>query len=465
MSDPPAPGRSGAGLLDLARRLAERAAPGEQLEVYVARGSTTSVKAYEGEVESLTSAHSEGVGIRVVADHRQGFAHCGTLDEAVVAETLAEARDNVRFGEPDEWFGVAEPDGVAEPELDLWREALADFPTQAKVDLALALERAVVGRDPRVKGVRTATYGDSAGEAAIATSTGIASCGRGTWCHLSVSALAEDGGETKIGGGVDIGREPGELDVEVAAADAVERAVRLFGAVKPPSERLTVVFEPRLAAALLGILGATLSGERVLKGRSPFGDRVGEAIASPLLTLVDDATDPRSPGADPFDGEGLATRRNVLVADGVLQGFLHNTYTGRRSGGASTGSAVRGYRSTPGVGAQALAVQPGGPQRHGSGGGGSLDDLVAGVDRGLLVQSLTGLHSGVNAVSGDVSVGAEGLLIRDGEVAEPVREITIASTLQRLLLDVAAVGGDLEWQPGGTGSVTLVIDDVAMSGR
>jgi PmbA protein len=443
-------------LLDLARRVVERAAPSEQLEVYATRGSTTSVKAYEGEVESLTSAHAEGVGIRVVADHRQGFAHCGTLDEQVVAETLAEARDNVRFGEPDEWFGVAEPDGVPEPELDLWHGALVDAPMQAKVDLALALERAVVGRDPRVVGVRTAAYGDSAGEAAVATTTGVASFGRGTWCHLSVSALARDGDETKIGGGVDVGRQPSELDVEVAASDAVERAVRLFGATKPASDRLAVVFEPRLAATLLGILGSTLTGERVLKGRSPFADRVGEPMASPRLTLVDDPTDPRSYGADPFDGEGLATRRNVLVADGVLQGFLHNSYTGRRAGRASTASAVRGHRSTPGVGARALAVAPG---------SGALDELVAGVDRGLLVQALTGLHSGVNPVSGDVSVGAEGLLIRDGTVAEPVREITIASTLQRLLLDIRAVGDDLEWQPGGTGSVTIVIDDVAMSGR
>jgi PmbA protein len=251
---------------------------------------------------------------------------------------------------------------------------LAALPTEAKVDLALELEQAVLGRDPRVTGVRTAAYGDSAGEAAVVTSTGIAAHGRGTWCHLSVSALAADGDETKIGGGVDVGRGPDELDVDVAAVDAVERAVRLFGAVKPASDRLAVVFEPRLAATCSASLGGTLTGERVLKGRSPFADRVGEPSPRPLLTLVDDPTDPRSLGADPFDGEGLATRRNVLVAGGVLQGFLHNSYTGRRAGTASTGSAVRGYRSTPGVGCQALAVAPG---------SGTLDDLVAEVDRGL----------------------------------------------------------------------------------
>ena len=281
------------------------------------------------------------------------------------------------------------------------------------------------GRARRVRGVRTTAYGDALDE-------------------------------TKVGVGVDAARLPAELDLEGAAADAVDRAVRLFGAVKPPSQRLTVVLEPRLAAAVVGIVGGSLTGERVLKGRSPFAERVGEAVASPLLALVDDATDERSMGAGHFDGEGLATRRTVLLEAGVLRGFLHDSYTGRRSGAGSTGSAVRTVRSTPVAGCQALAVAPG---------AGSLDDLVAGVDTGLLVQSLTGLHSGVNPVSGDVSIGVEGLMIRNGTPAEPVREATLASTLQRLLLDIRAVGSDLTWLPDGTGACTLVIDDVVLSGR
>jgi len=442
-------------LLDLARRVAALGQPGEQVEAYVARGVSTQVKAYGGEVESLTSAESFGVGIRVIRDHRQGFAHAGTFDESVVLDTLAEARDNATFGEPDEWFGLAEPDGVEPVVQDLWRDELAAFAPEHKVDLAIALERAVIGRDPRVKGVRTAVYADSAGEGAVASTSGIAAYGRGTSCYLSVAALAEDGTETKIGGGVDVGREPGELDVEVAAADAVARAVRLFGAKPVTSRRLTIVLEPRLAASIIGLAGGTLSGERVLKGRSPFGDRLGEAIGSPLLTLIDDPTNPVSLAAESHDGEGLACRPNPLIVGGVLQQFLHNAYSARRAGSRSTGSAVRGYRSTPGVGCQALSVVPG---------SGTHDELVAGVELGLLVDSMTGFHSGVNAVSGDFSVGAEGLMIRDGELAEPVREVTIASTLQRLLLGIEAVGADLEWLPSGTGSVTLVIGDVALSG-
>ena len=442
-------------LLDVAARIAEMAAPGEQVEAYVARSTSTSVRAYQGEVESLTQASSAGVGVRVIVDHREGFAYAGTLDEGVVLDALAEARDNATFSEPDEHNGLASPDGVEAPDLDLWREGLAAVPTDAKVALALELERATLGRDPRVTGIRTAVCSDARGEGAVATSTGIRSWGRVSSAHLAVQALAVEDGETQIASGISVGRDLDDLDVDEAAADAVLRAVRLLGSIKPPTQRVTLVLEPRMTATVLGIVGGMLNGGAVIKGRSPFADRVGEQIASAQLTFVDDPTDLRSLGAAAHDGEGLARRRNELVVDGVLQGFLHNTYTGRRAGTASTGSAARGFSSTPGVGAAALAVAPG---------SGSHEELLGAVDLGVLVTSMAGLHSGVNPVSGDFSVGVEGLMVRQGALAEPIREATIASTVQRLLLEIAAVGADLEWLPDGTGGVTLVIPDVALSG-
>jgi PmbA protein len=323
------------------------------------------------------------------------------------------------------------------------------------VALALELERATMGRDPRVTGVRVAMYSDSLGEGAVATSTGIRSWGRAGISYLMVQALAVQDGETQIEAGLSVGREVTDLSIDEAADDAVLRATRLLGSAKPPSQRVTLVLEPRMTATILGIVGGMLNGDAVLKGRSPFAGRVGEAIASPLLTFVDDPTDPRSLGAETHDGEGLARRRNELVAEGRLQGFLHNTYTGRRSGTASTGSAQRGVSSTPAVGASALAVAPG---------TGSHEEVLAAVGSGLFVTSMAGLHSGVNPVSGDFSVGVEGLMVRGGALAEPVREATIASTIQRLLLDISAVGADLEWLPDGSGGVTLVIPDVALSG-
>ena len=442
-------------LIHLASGLVERRLPGEQVEVLVSRATTTSVRVYEGEVESLTSADSSGAGIRIVRDGRLGFAHCGSLDPTVLADTLVEARDNCAFGEVDEFAGLAEPDGVRVVARDAWSDAVVANPVEHKIDAALELERRVLGIDPRVTGARSTVFSDGWAESAIVSSAGISAADRSASCSVATQPLARHDGATQTGFAHDAGRDPSSLDLERVATEAVDRATRLLGATKPGSGRLTIVLEPRLALTLLGIVSGMLSGDVVVKGRSPFGDRVGEQIASPLLHLTDDPTRSESLGSEEIDGEGLACRRNELITGGVLRGFLRDSYIGRRTGAGSTGSAVRGTRSLPGPGAQVLVMEPG--ER-------GLDQLIASTDLGLFVNSFAGLHSGVNAVSGDFSVGADGLMIRDGALAEPVRELTLASTIQRLLLDISEVGGDLEWLTSGHAAASLVIPDVAVSG-
>jgi PmbA protein len=422
----------------------------------VRRARHTEVRAYQGEVESLSSAESQGVGVRVVVGDRQGFAYAGSLDDEVIAEVIDEARDNAEFATPDELLGLAEPDGVPVPDLDLFRASLADFPTGKKIDLALELERAVQAADPRITGVESAEFVDAMGEGCVVTNTGIRTSSRSTACYVATYCLATEGDETQTGFGFSVGREPSDLDLSVAAGDAARRATRLLGATKPPSARVTVVLDPYVTAQLLGILGGTLSGEAVQKGRSLFADRLGEDVAAPLLTLVDDPTNPLAYTASVNDGEGLASRRNALIEGGVLRQFVHNAYTARKAGTRSTGSAVRaGFASTPGVGCRALSLAPG-----------SMDQeaILAQVGDGVLISSVAGIHSGVNPVSGDFSTGAEGLRIKGGALGEPLREFTLASTLQRMLKDVLAVGSDIEWLPMSAAGVSLAIRDVTISG-
>lgn len=443
-------------LIDIATRVVGWANDGESVEAFVVHERETEVRAYEGDVESLTAAESQGIGVRVVANGRQGYAYAGTLDEQAMQETLKEARDNATFAEPDEFNGLASPDGVELADLDLFDERMASFTTDEKVALAIELERLTRSADSRISGIESAEYVDTIYESAVATTTGITSTTRETGCYLSAYALAEEGDETQTGFGFSIGRGPDALDPEKAAADAAERATRLLGAIKPETSRLTVVLDPWVTAQMLGIIGHTLTGDAVQRGRSLFAERLGEQVAVADVMLVDDATDPAAFTASMVDGEGLATRRTSLIEGGVLQAFLHNSYTARRGDTRSTGSAVRsGFKGGPMVGAQALVLQPGTKTQT---------ELIAGIDHGLLVQGVAGLHSGVNPVSGDFSTGAEGLLIRNGELAEPVREVTIASTIQRLLLDIQGIGCDLEWLPMNAAGVSVVVDDVTMSG-
>ncbi|MEM9747955.1 MAG: TldD/PmbA family protein [Actinomycetota bacterium] len=443
----------------IADRVVAQAESGEQVEAYVGRGGETEIRVYEGDVEHFVSAQSEGIGIRVIRDGRTGFAYSASLDEGSVAEVLADARDNVQFGTADEYAGLAEPDGVEPTEQSLWSDALAGYATDDKIDLAKTLEKLAAGHDARVR-VDDANYADAWGEAAVASTTGIRQAGRENGCYVTVSTLADSdaGGEaeTQTGFGFSVGKDPTEFDLERAGKEASDRATRLLGATKPTSRRTTIVLDPFVTAQFLGVISSTLNGEAVVKGRSLFADRLGDEVAAAGVTLVDDPTDPRAYTSTDVDGEGLAARRNVLIEGGVLQKFVHNSYSARRAEAASTGNATRGgFAGTPGVGCLALSLVPGTR---------SQDEIIADIDDGLLVQQMQGLHSGVNPISGDFSTGAAGLLIENGEIGAPVREFTIASTLQRMLLDVVEVGGDIDWLPMRAAGMSLVIRDITMSG-
>ena len=446
-------------LLEIADRVIAEAGDGEQIEAYVSRGGETEVRVYQGDVEHFVSAQAEGIGIRVIKDGRTGFAYAGTLDDVAVREVLAEARDNVTFGTIDEWVALAEPDGVEPTEQELWNDDLAECAPDRKIDIAKRLEKATSGLDPRVR-VDDANYADAWGEAAVASTAGIRQSGRENGCYVSVSTLADEGegddAETQTGFGFSVGRSPDDFDLDRAARDASERATRLLGATKPSSKRVTVVLDPFVTAQFLGVISSTLNGEAVVKGRSLFADRIGDQVAASGITFVDDPTNPLAYTATDVDGEGLAARRNVLIEDGVLKQFVHNSYSARRAGTTSTGNATRGgFAGTPGVGCLALSLVPGTRTQ---------DEIVADIDDGLLVQQMQGMHSGVNPISGDFSTGAAGLLITNGTVGAPVREFTIASTLQKMLLDIVEVGGDIEWLPMRAAGMSLVIRDITMSG-
>ena len=445
---------SGGEILELAEKVASWAGPAEAVEAYVSRSRATRVRVRDGEIEEFTLEKPAGIGIRVVVGTREGFASAGTLDEVVAKETLEEARDNLSFAQEDEWVGLADVDEVAVPELNLYGAELRDFPAETKIKWAIDLEKAVLAADNRIARVSRASWSDAEGEVAIATSTGITRWRERSTCSLTVGVLAEGNGQTQTGEGSSYGRSQHDIDPGEAIEDAVEHSVRMLGATKPRSARLPAILMPSVTTSFLGIIASALNGASVLKGRSVFADRIGQVVASDRVTLVDDPTDEESFGASQIDGEGMASRRNVLIDGGKLEKFLQNSWSGRRSGQGSTGSAVRTYASKPAVGARALSLAPGTK---------SQEELIGEVGNGVLIQQVSGLHSGVSTVSGDFSVGAAGLMIRDGVLAEPIQEMTIASTLQRLLLDVTAVGGDLRWL-GATAGVSLVIGEVSLGG-
>jgi PmbA protein len=439
----------------IVERLAAEATRGEGVEAYAELGTETEVNAYQGEVERLTSASSSGVGVRVVRDGRLGYAYTADLTDQGLRECLAEARANLEVSSEDP--GNVLPERSEHQPLEgIFDPRQAAVAPERKVALALDLEARTRAADPKVTQVESARYGDVVGQLAIASSNGVVGSFSVTHAWCAAIALATEDGQSQVGFGVDAARALDDLDPGPVAKEAATRAVRMLGAAKPPTRTIPVVFDRMVAPSLLGVVLAGLSAEEVQKGRSLFADKLGQRVGATGLHLVDDGHLVDGPGAAPFDGEGVPTRRTVLIDDGVLQCFLHNTATAARGNTTSTGNARRAsFKSTPGVSAHNLFLAPGELDQAG---------LLAQAGEGLLVQDVSGVHSGANPVTGDFSVGVSGLLFRGGELAEPVREATVAAQLLDILQGIVAVGSDLRFTTGSIGGSSLLVGQMTVAG-
>lgn len=443
-------------LLTVLDRVVARAAADELVEVFGLDTTETTVRAYGGEVESLSSARTRGVGIRVIDGGRVGYAYSADTSEQALAETLAEARVNAALASPDEANVLPQPRPAADIP-GLYDAAFGEVSPQDKVDVAISLE-AAARSGAGIKGVDSALYGDSDSLLAIASTTGLRSEYRRCDAFVMVEVLAEADGATTSAYGLDMGRVAGELNIDAAAAEAVTRAQRLLGGTKPASATLPVVLDPYATASVLGVLAAALTADAVQKGRSLFAGELGAAVGTDAVTLIDDGRLPDGPASSPWDGEGVPSGRTTLIDGGVVKGWLHNAYTAAKDGAVSTGNASRvGFKAPPHINPTNLFLKPGTDDQ---------EELLRRAGTGFYCQQVLGVHSGANPVSGEFSVGAAGVMIRDGAFAEPVREATIAATIPDLLRRLVAVGSDLRFLPfgGGMGGTTLLIDEMTLAG-
>ena len=460
-------------MISLARRAVEAAtvAGASDAEAYAAEDSGREVRAHGGEIESLSAATQRGIGIRAWIGKRVGYAYGTDLSAAGVTALAERAAEAARVADEDEFAGPPSPSdspvrllhadgakGAPEEEIMLSDPTMAEWSTDRLADLALAIEAAALAADSRIAGVEQAVYADSAESVALVSSLGIEGEYSSSSCYGYVQVLAEGDGGRETGLGFDLGRGPAVLDPAAIGREGAERAAAMIGAGKPKSRSCPVVLDPTVAASFIALIGRSLAASAVQRGRSPFAERLGEEVANPALALDDDGLDPEGFASAPFDAEGVPRRRTALIEASTLRTYLYDTYTANRGDAVSTGSASRsGYRSQPSVSASNLIVAPGEL---------SFTELLREAGDGVLVTDVAGLHSGVNPVSGVFSVGASGRVIRAGELAEPLREFTIASDLVSMLRAVRVVGADSRWVPFG-GSVktpSLLVSEMTVAG-
>lgn len=408
-----------------------------------------------GEIEKLTDARERRLGLRVFAGASVAIAATADLSSAGLERFAADTVALARVTAPDPLAGLPDAAALAtdRPDLDLYDPA-ADAPNP---DHALAQARAAEGAalavDPRLSNSEGAEFSQDASTIAYASTLGFAGSYRRSSFHLGVEPVATHEGAMQRDFWYARARHLARLEDPVAIGTrAAARTLRRLGARRVKTQEAPVIFESTVAVSLLGHLAGAVTGQSLYRGTSFLLGRLGDTIAAPSLTVVDDGRMPRGHGSRPFDAEGLPTRRTVVVERGVLKSYLLDTYSAKRLSLAPTGNAARAIGDAPSSSPTNFYLEAG---TH------TPEEIIASVERGLLVTELIGF--GVNAVTGDYSRGAAGLWIEHGEIVHPVEEITIAGNLLDMFRDVAMVGNDLEFR-GSMAAPTLKIGHMTIAG-
>ncbi len=443
-------------MIDLLGRMLEQARRrgATSADAYVVEDQSFSAQVRLGQVDTVKHAREQHLALRVFVGRSVAAASTSDLSADSVTRLVEEAVSLARITSPDELSGLPDADLLARDvaPLDLDDPVGHDLSPEAKIDLARRCESAALESDPRITNSEGGDFGDRRARYAYATTHGFSGEYRTSSFSLSAAPVAAQDGEMQRDSWYHVTRKRARLDSpEEIGRTAARRALRRLGARRVKTSEVPVIFDPDMAATLIRHVASAASGPALYRSASFLVGKLGEVVAAPSVTIVDDGTIPGALGSRPFDGEGLPVRKTLVVDQGVLRSYLLDTYSGRKLGMASTHHAARdGSGVSVSTTNLYLAAGPADPA-----------ELIRSVKNGLYVTELIGF--GVNGVTGDYSRGAVGLWIENGELAYPVEEITIAGNLLEMWKRVEGVGNDLVFRDR-TAAPTLLIGRMVVAG-
>ena len=409
-----------------------------------------------GEVEKLQEAASRGIGLRVLYQGRQASSSTSDVSPQAINELISHAVEMAKLTSVDEAASLPPRHELAgeTSDLGLYDPSISELPTERKIEMARFAEESARNADPRITNSEGSACSTTVGKIILVTSAGFSGEYPATTCSMIVAPIAKEGEQMQVAAWGDRQRALTSLDSpEELGREAARRALRKLNARKVTTQEAPIVFESGAAEELLGDFFGAVDGLSIFRRASFLVGRLGEMIAAPELTIIDDGKLRGAVGSRPFDGEGLATRRTVVVENGVLKNYLLNTYTARKLGMRSTANAARSLTGAPTVGFSNFFISPGVY---------SADEIIASVKNGFYVTEMIGV--GFNTVTGDFSRGASGWWIEDGKLAFPVEEVTIAGNFRDMLRDITMIGNDLRFR-GRIASPTIKLGRMMVSGE
>ncbi len=445
-------------LLELAADIVKRAraAGATDAECTMSEGDEFSANVRMREIESLKEAGSRGAGLRILIGTRTGSSYTSDLSQEGIAHLVKSAIELAAITTEDPHAGLpdAEEMGSLPGDLQLYCSDVAQLETALKIETAKRAEAAALDADPRIDNSDGASFDTHTGRHIFANSRGFAGEYQSSYCSLAVSPVARQGESMERDYWYTMARGSAGLEPpEQVGRIAAQRALRRLNAVKVETQKVPVVFEPRVARSLLDSIFEAVHGMSIYRHESFLAGKLGERVAGENVTVIDDATIPGLFGTSPFDDEGVPSRRTVVIENGVLKSYLLNCYAARKLGMKTTGNASRGLAGNAGIGHGNFFLEKGVQ---------TPEQIIGSVADGFYVTELLG--HGVNVVTGDYSRGAAGLWIRNGELTFAVSEVTIAGNLKDMLLGIEAIGSDLEFR-GSAAAPTLKIGEMTVGGR
>ncbi len=439
---------TGEKALELARKR------GVEAEAFLLQGRELSIEVIDGQVETFKEAEEAGLGLRVINQGRLGFVFTSDLSDQAVKQVVEDAISISRYTEADPHNCI--PQGKYDyPVLEVYDPDIPAVSLEAKIELAREVERVARSSDARISIIERAGYEDSEFTNVIMNTNGIYASGRGNFCGIYVFLVAEEDGDAQNGFSVMMRKKYKDLDSAFTGREAADKSLRALHARSISSAHLPCVMEPYVATRFLSLLAQMADAGMVQKGKSLFAGKLEHTVAAPVINLVDDATWGGGIGTFPFDGEGVLSRRNTIIKDGILTSYLYDCYSASKAGLKPSGNGQRGsFRSLPSVGTSNFMLQGGsfGPQ-----------ELYADIEKGLYITEVMGMHT-ANPISGDFSVGAAGIMIEKGKLTYPVRGATIAGNLGEFFLDIEALGNDLRFF-GGKAAPSIRLKSLSIAGE
>ena len=423
-------------------------------EIMLAASRNLSIEVREQKVDTFKCSQPVGAGLRVLKGQGMGFSFSTSMDDDDLVRMIANAVVGAETQTADEFNGFPPPRDY-QVVAGMFDEGLSMVSEEEKIDRALELERLTLLADSRIKRLRKSSYGESSFEIFIRNSHGVEGGYRGTSVSSSVSAVAEENGDSQMGWDFGFSNFFSGVDVAQIARTAAAKATGLLGARRIATMRCPALLDNHVATEILEVLAPSFLAESVQKGKSLLAGRKGDIIFADGLRIIDDGLLPGGMSTSPFDGEGVPKQRTVVVEGGALQGFLYDSYCGRKDGVPSTGNAGRsGVKSPLRMGVNNFFIGNGSTR---------FTELLKEIDRGVLITEVMGMHT-ANPVSGDFSVGAAGFYIENGAVSYPVKGIAIAGNILELFRNVDGIADDLRFF-GAIGSPALRLAVLDVSGE